>query len=219
MGSVVFDFDSTLVPCESLEELCLEVPGLDEAARTAIARITDAGMEGSLSFEDSLRRRLALARPSRPDVEALGARLAAGTTRGAEALIASLHAAGHEVWIVSGGFQDLLEAVGVALGIPPARIHGVRVAWNADGSLGGLRLDDGFARSKLEGVRAAGLAFARPSVGVGDGATDLALHAAGVVDHFVAYTEHARRDPVVRGAAHEAGSMPALGRLLEGLLA
>ena len=38
------------------------------------------------------------------------------------------------------------------------------------------------------------------------------------VDHFVAYTEHARREAVVHQAAHEARSMGALRVVLEGLL-
>lgn len=213
MGSVVFDFDSTLVPVESLEAL-LAAEDLSAETRAEIARLTDAGMTGALSFSESLRARLELARPRRAALDALARRLAAAPTDGAAALIADLHAGGHEVWIVSGGFRDLLVPVGAALGLPEARVHGVASRWAADGSFAGLEPDDAFARSKVEGVRAAGIAFARPAIGVGDGATDLALRDAGLVDVFVAYTEHVARPEVVGRADHEASDMRGLGVLM-----
>jgi phosphoserine phosphatase len=218
VGSVIFDFDSTLVPCESLEELCRAVPGLDASARREIARITAAGMDGSMSFSESLARRLALARPTRAEVLALGERLARAPTAGAQALVRRLGDRGHEVWIVSGGFEDLLRPVARALGVSEARTHGVRAEWNPDGSLARLSLEDGFTRSKLEGVRSRGLSFGRPAVAVGDGATDLALETEGVVDRFVAYTEHVRREAVVTRATLEAEDMAALGIVLGSLL-
>lgn len=217
MGSVVFDFDSTLVPVESLEVACGRAPGATAGIRAEIERITNEGMSGAMPFADAIRRRLELLPPRREDVEALGRELASAPTAGASGTVSWLRAEGHEAWIVSGGFRDLLLVVGEALGIPAERIGGVSVTWNEDGSFGGL-VDDGFSRSKVEGVRRSGMVFARPAVGVGDGATDLALRDAGLVDHFVAYTEHVRRDGVVEQADYEARSMRELAAVLETLL-
>lgn len=219
MGSVIFDFDSTLVPYETLEELCKQALAGDPAGRAELERITDAGMDGSMSFEESLRSRLAIARPERRDVIALGRRLAEAPTEGAALLVADLHAAGHAVWIVSGGFQDLLLEVGAALGIPAEQIHGVPCTWAEDGSLVDVDPANGFVSSKSEGLARLGASLEPPAVGVGDGATDLALREAGYVQQFVAYTEHARRPGVVARADFEAATMGALREILGNLLA
>ena len=219
MGSVLFDFDSTLVPCESLEALCKALLTSEPERLRELERITDAGMDGSMSFEDSLRKRLEIARPTRAATLEMGRRLAAAPTPGIPRLVADLHEAGHEVWIVSGGFREILLAMGTALGIPPKRVHGVVCRWAADGSLEDLDPENGFVTSKVEGLRRLGAALPRPSVGVGDGATDLALRDAGFVEHFVAYSEHARRPTVVARADFEAANMKALTRILGTLLA
>ena len=219
MGTVVFDFDSVLVPCESLEQVLSRADGVSPATMAEIARLTAAGMDGELPFEKSLRMRLELARPTLGDVMAVGLELAEASTRGAGELIATLQDAGHDVQIVSGGFRELLSVVGAALGVPRANIHGVRALWDEEGQFAGLEPGNGFRISKVEGMRRHALSFESPAVGVGDGATDLALREAGYVDSFVAYTEHARRPSVVAKADAEARSMMDLRAVLATLLA
>ena len=218
MGSVIFDFDSTLVPSESLEEVLARAGGLSDTEREEIREITAAGMDGRLSFEDSLRMRLGIASPSLAEVTAVAHELATSPSAGAPELVTALHDAGHQVWIVSGGLREMLEAMGSALGIPRLRIHGVTAQWTPAGTLEAIAPDCGFAISKVEGLSRLGPAFARPAIGVGDGATDLALRTAGFVDKFVAYTEHALRPSVVAGADATAASMADLDEVLERLL-
>jgi phosphoserine phosphatase len=218
MSSILFDFDSTLVPCESLEILCqARLAGAPEKL-AELERLTAAGMDGSLAFEASLRGRLAIARPDLEATRALGRQLAEGLSRGAAELVADLHAEGHEVWIVSGGFQEILLEVGRSLSIPEKRIHGVQCRWGPDGSLVALDARIGFLVSMGEGLRRLARPPAPGGVGVGDGATDLALRDAALVHRFVAYTEHARRVRVVAQADFEAANMEALGEILGTLL-
>ncbi len=218
MGSVIFDFDSTLVPVESLEEVLGRAATLAPAQTEEIERITNAGMDGSLSFENSLRQRFAIAQPTLPAVRLLAHELGLAATPGAAELIRRLTDQGHEVWIVSGGLREILEPVGQVLGIPRHRIHGVTCQWAEDGSLVGLDPACGFVVSKVEGLTRLGPAFDGPSIGVGDGATDLALREAGFVEHFVAYTEFVAREGVVAGADHVAENMASLGAVLAKLL-
>jgi len=49
---------------------------------------------------------------------------------------------------------------------------------------------------------------------VGDGITDHAPYAAGLVDHFVAFTAVVRREAVVQTGAPEAATVPELEYLL-----
>ncbi len=211
MGTVIFDFDSTLVPCESLEVVLARAPGASAQDLERGAEITRLGMEGAISFHDSLTQRLEIARPARRDLIAVGEELAGGMTDGAPEVVAWLHDEGHDVWIVSGGFQEVLLPVAAALGIPAARVQGVRALWTGEGAFDGLDDDDAFAHSKVEGVRKLAPTWPHPSIGVGDGATDRALCDTGLVDAFIAYTEHVRRSFVAEsGDIVEVGSMGAL---------
>ena len=54
----------------------------------------------------------------------------------------------------------------------------------------------------------------RPAVGVGDGMTDHALWAEGLVDAFVPYVEHAQRAAVLALGLASASSMEDLARCL-----
>lgn len=220
MGALVLDFDSTLTPHESLELYLSRRAGADESPELvrAIEDLTRLGMEGRISFRESLERRLRLVEPELDGLTALGEELAAAPTPGLVAVVQAVAARGHQVWIVSGGFVEVLRPMGAALGIPEERVLGVRALWSTSGAFDGLDPDDDFSTSKVAGLRATPSRFTRPAVGVGDGATDLALRGAGFVDVFVAYVEHADRAPVRAGADHVAGDAAELDGLLETLL-
>ncbi len=217
-GTVVFDFDSTLIVSESLEELVGPRLRSDPELRRRFEAITDRGMSGELSFADSVRERIRLARPTQADVRGVVDRLPELWTRGMPELVRDLQWRGVDVWVVSGALLDCLLPAAEALGVPSHRVCGVRGVWEDDGTLAGPSEQDPFSRSKVEGVRSAGLGWTRPSVMVGDGATDRALAEAGLVDAFVAFTGNVTRDSVVQGAAHVAESAEELRTTLDGLV-
>ena len=62
MATVIFDFDSTLIRVESLEEILRPQLEARPHLATAMEEITQRGMEGQISFRDSLEQRLAIAR-------------------------------------------------------------------------------------------------------------------------------------------------------------
>jgi phosphoserine phosphatase len=189
--SVVFDCDSTLVSVEGIDELA-------GAARAEVQALTDAAMEGTVPLEEVYGRRLALIRPSRARVEALGDAYVRALVPGARETVAALLAAGREVRVVSGGVTPAVEAVSAALGLAPERVAAVGIHFAEDGAYAGFDEASPLARSdgKAEVIRA--WSFPRPILLVGDGATDLAARPA--VDAFAAYTAVAHR-PAVAAAA------------------
>jgi phosphoserine phosphatase len=216
--TVVFDFDSTLIDGESLEEIVSARlagrPDLVERVR----EITRLGMEGRISFDESLSRRLAIAPPTRRDVRRFGRAATARITKGMRELVGDLRARRVGVSIVSGTTRELMLPVARRLGVPLRRVHGVRPRWGRDGRFLGLRKGDAFARSKAAGVADVCKRWRRPRIGVGDGATDLALLRSGAVDHFVAFTQHARRAAILVPGVPEARNARELRRILEDLL-
>jgi phosphoserine phosphatase len=191
--SVIFDCDSTLSSIEGIEVLAT-------SHREEIARLTDAAMRGELPLEDIYGRRLALVRPTRSRVAALGQEYIATLVPDAAAVVAALRGAGVDVRIISGGLRPAVAILGHALGVPDASIAAVDVFFGADGAYAGF--DDqsplahsGGKRVVIEQWRAK---LRRPVMLVGDGATD--LEARPVVDRFVAFAGVVERQAVVEEA-------------------
>ena len=99
----VFDFDSTLIESETIDELA-KAAGADTSA------LTQKAMRGELSFYDALRERVLL-------LKGLDLKLALNTcsnlkpSEGAADLIAYFKARGTKVLVLSGGFSLALEAL------------------------------------------------------------------------------------------------------------
>ena len=193
--SVVFDCDSTLSAVEGIDELAA-----GEHAE-AVKALTDAAMRGEVPLEEVYGRRLALVRPTRRDLERLGALYVERLVPDAASTVAVLHAEGIRVRIVSGGLRPAVLAVARALEIPEADVAAVDIRFDDAGSYAGfdesspLTTSDGKAR-----VIAAWHDLPRPSMLVGDGATDLAARPA--VDAFVAFAGVVARADVCAQADH-----------------
>lgn len=195
-ATVVFDCDSTLSAIEGIDELAA-------AHRAEVAALTDAAMRGEVALEDVYGRRLAVVRPTRAAVEALGRRYVERLVPGARETVAALRAAGVDVRVVSGGLLPAVRAVAVALGIPEDRVAAVDLRFDAAGDYDDFDQVSPLWRSfgKLGVLRAWGEAgMPRPAMLVGDGQTDLEARAA--VDAFVAFAGVVAREPVMRAADH-----------------
>lgn len=195
MPTIIFDFDSTLVSIESLDEiLALNV---DSETAKQISAITDQGMNGELSFRDSLQKRLEIAKPTQQQIDDFAQTAIDSITPGMRELIDELQK-DCGIYIVSGGLKRLLDRVGQSLGIPTDQIHGVSAHWDADGNFISLDNNNPFCTNKIEGVRVLAKHWDSPTLCVGDGMTDYALFQANLVDHFIAFTQHQKRDFVDR---------------------
>ncbi len=205
MGTLIVDFDSTLITRESLEEVLARArPDLAEEIR----EITAMGMDGRIGFKESVEKRLALARPTRAQVEALGREAIAWITPGMEGAWGA-----HEVWIVSGGLLEAVLPVAARLMIPPERVLATGARWSPEGDLLGAEI-----RDKPDQLRPHAATMKRPRILVGDGMTDYEPFRAGLVDHFIAFTANVRRPSVVATGAPEARSVVELRGLLAKLL-
>lgn len=201
---LLIDFDSTLVDAEGLDELfARSVAGTpDGPERTArFQAITDRGMAGELSYEESLGARLALLDAPRGAVEALAADLVDRIGPSVRRNAGFFRQYGPGVWVVSGGFQELILPTSRVLGIPDERVLAHRFRWDGGGRVSGVDPDTPLARGGKPGAVAA-LGLEGEVWAVGDGATDLELRDVGLARRFVAYVEHRERPPVMERADH-----------------
>ncbi len=181
MTLVAFDFDGTLSDSEMTVLL-----GSQNGTAADMADITERAMNDEIAYAESLRQRCALLEGL--DESAMRAAFDEVVLRdGAADVIAALRDAGHEVVILTGGFER-----GVAAALDRAGVAVDAVVANrlpvADGELTGAvegPLIEGTKDDALE-VAAAVLGVDRAAtVAVGDGANDLPmLEVAGLAVGF-----------------------------------
>lgn len=194
--AVCFDVDSTVSPDEGIDLLAAQAGVGDR-----VAALTRDAMGGAVRFEDALRARLDLIRPSRGLIAACLAAHPPRLTPGIADLIAALTARGTHVYLVSGGFTEMIRPLAELLGVPPARVFANTLRFDRDGAY--LGFDEGALTSR-SGGKAAALQHLRDHFGytpllmVGDGATD--LEARPPADGFIGYGGVVAREAVRVGA-------------------
>ena len=167
---VIFDVDSTLIEDEVIE-LLADVAG----KRAEVAAVTERAMAGELDFAESLIERVkALAGLPETVFKDVFDRVT--VTRGAQALIDAVHAAGGKVGAVSGGFNQVLAPLASQLNLDFARANELEVV---DGKLTGKVIGKIIDRTaKADALREwsaeSGIALEN-TVAVGDGANDLEM--------------------------------------------
>lgn len=208
--AVVFDCDSTLAAIEGIDELAAD--RLEE-----VRAMTDAAMRGTLPLEEVYGRRLALIRPTRVAVEALGRAYVETLVDDARETVAALRWLGKDVRVISGGLRPPVEAVARELGIAPEHVAAVGIEFDESGSFRGFDGASPLARSGGKAAVLDGWALPRPALLVGDGATD--LEARPAVDCFAAFMGVAFRAPVAAAAdvvLHAASLAPVLALAADG---
>jgi phosphoserine phosphatase len=205
-GSVIFDCDSTLSAIEGIEELA-------HAHREEIARLTEAAMRGEIPLEDVYGRRLALVRPTRDQVNALGDRYVRTLVTDARETIAALLSEHIEVRVMSGGIRQAVVTLANALGLTARAVAAVDVHFDENGDYAGFDEESPLARSGGKRIVLERWLpeLPRPIMLVGDGATD--LEARPPADTFVAFTGVVER-PVVIEAADVIVRAPSLAPVL-----
>ncbi|WP_442882112.1 phosphoglycerate dehydrogenase [Brevundimonas sp.] len=209
----VFDFDSTLVRIETLEALAdLALAGTPDAdaVRAEITRLTDQAMSGEIGFGEALRRRLGMLPLTRAHVDALAERIldegAPSVRRNRQWFLDNAD----RVVIVSGGFREVIAPIAARLGVASDRVLCNDLRYDSEGRVTGVDDANPLSRAggKIEAIRA--LNLPGPVVMVGDGWTDAEVKQAGAADRFYAFTEIARRPPVMAVADAVAASIDEL---------
>ncbi len=194
-ASVILDVDSTVAGLEGIDWLARQ-RGEDVAA--AVRELTEASMDGRIPLDEVYGSRLDVIRPSLADLRRLGAEYLKHVAPGVREAIQRMREAGVRVVFVSGGLRQAILPLVQSLGAGPDDLHAVTVILDENGDY--LDFDRTSPLTTQAGKRdaVASLSLPRPSLMVGDGATDLAARDA--VDAFAAFTGFVRRRPVVDAA-------------------
>ncbi|MEM8743442.1 MAG: phosphoserine phosphatase SerB [Pseudomonadota bacterium] len=168
---LVADMDSTLIGQECIDELA-DFAGL----KPKVAAITERAMRGELDFEPALRERVALLEGLEEHVLHTVFAERITLNAGARTLACTMRDHGATTLIVSGGFTFFTERVAHAAGFEGNQANILEVA---DGRLTGRVTEPILGQqAKLEALRQMRemLSLTRSqTIGVGDGANDLAM--------------------------------------------
>ncbi|KGN63727.1 phosphoserine phosphatase, chloroplastic [Cucumis sativus] len=184
-NAVCFDVDSTVCVDEGIDELA-DFCGAGEA----VAEWTARAMGGSVPFEDALAARLSLFNPSLSQVEEFLAKKPPRLSPGIDELVKKLKANSIDVYLISGGFRQMINPVASILGIPHENIFANQLLFGSNGEFVGFDKSEPTSRSGGKAVAVQQLRKARgykTLVMTGDGATDLEARKPGGADLFICY--------------------------------
>eukprot|EP00210_Caulerpa_lentillifera_P009271 g8836.t1 len=183
--AVCFDVDSTLCQEESIDELA-DFLGVG----TKVAQLTHQAMSGDIKFEDALKLRLSAMQPSKSDIDRFLNERPPQLTEGVPELVHTLLKNGRAVYLISGGFRNIINPIADALGIARSRVYANTLLFNTDGSYAGFDETEFTSRSggKPNAVQYIKKIHSYDTVVmIGDGATDLEARMQGAVDLFIGY--------------------------------
>lgn len=183
--AVCYDVDSTVCVDEGIDELA-EFCG----AGKAVAEWTARAMGGSVPFEEALAARLSLFKPSLSRVQEFLEKRPPKLSPGIADLVNKLKSRNTAVYLISGGFRQMINPVASILGIPPENIFANQLLFGDSGEFLGFDANEPTSRS---GGKATAVQQIRKVHGykalvmIGDGATDLEARQPGGADLFICY--------------------------------
>jgi D-3-phosphoglycerate dehydrogenase / 2-oxoglutarate reductase len=201
----IIDFDSTFAQLESLEELIeisLKGNRKKDAIMKSIREITNAAMEGKLSFTESLEKRVALMSSNKKDIEALVKLLKKNVTPSFARNKRFLKEYAKDVYILSGAFKEFILPVIRPFGIPEKNVFANTFTYDKRGKITGFDKSNLLSKAggkvaQLRKLNLDGEVFA-----IGDGYTDYELKKSGLAAKFFAFTENVSRQAVIDKADH-----------------
>jgi HAD superfamily phosphoserine phosphatase-like hydrolase len=217
-NSFVFDFDSTLVTIETLDTLLKNCAGDDETRRR-IDDITARAMNGEMDFDTSISTRLRLARARAEDFARMAGAITDFVTPGMDGVLDFLKRKGQELFILSGGFTEIIRPAAERFGIPEDHCFTNDYIAGEDGGVTGVRAENPLAREggKQKILRALKEENRLPGtvVMLGDGMSDYAVYADGLAGFFIGCGFNVVRPRVKAAAPVFAETTAALLSLLE----
>lgn len=190
--AVCFDVDSTVCCDEAIDELAKYAEKSKE-----VAEITKAAMLGRENFREALAKRLDIIKPSSLMLAKYLETHPPRLTSYIEELVTRLHQLGIDVYLISGGFDVIIQPTAEHLNISMENVFANSLVFYSDGSYAGF--DKKRPTSNQDG-KSRVIAMLKQTKGyknivmIGDGVTD--LEACPPADAFIGFGGNQVRDTV-----------------------
>jgi len=201
----IIDFDSTFTQVEALDELArisLKNHPDREAIYKQIEDLTNASMEGRLSFTESLQARVKLLCANRNHLKQLISHLKkkVSTSFSRNTIFFKNHQ--EEVLIVSGGFKEFIIPVVTEYHIKRENIYANTFEFDEEGNIVGYDKTNPLSQEGGKVKLLKELNLPGEIFGIGDGYSDFQLKESGMIKKFFAFTENIERKSVAEKADH-----------------
>jgi D-3-phosphoglycerate dehydrogenase len=206
----ILDFDSTFTKVEALDELAsiaLDGSPQREQIVEQIADLTNRGMDGSLSFRESLEQRIALLNANRSHLERLITSLKAKVSDSVKRNRTFFETYADNILIISSGFREFIVPVVAEYGIKPENVYANEFLFDDKGNIIGFNDDIPLAHNNGKVTQLAQLNLQGEVYVIGDGYTDYEMRKAGLANSFYAFTENVVRESVTGIADHVTPSL------------
>ena len=206
----IFDFDSTLTRVEALDVLAeitlANNPKKDEIIQEIID-ITNLGIDGEISFTESLERRIKLLKANKSDLTGLITELKKQVSKSIEENKEFFEKFSDDIYVVSCGFKEFIDDIVKDYNIPSERVFANEFKFDEDDNIVGFDEENVLAthNGKIQCLK--DLNLDGEIQVIGDGYSDYVTREAGVADKFFAYTENVSRDKTTENADHVAPNL------------
>ncbi|SHI84646.1 D-3-phosphoglycerate dehydrogenase [Arenibacter nanhaiticus] len=199
----VFDFDSTLTRVEALDvlaEITLNGNSNKEEIIREIQEITNLGIDGDISFTESLERRIKLLNAHKSDLEVLVDQLRDKISRSIESNKEFFEAYSDDIYVISCGFKEFIDPIVKEYNIPEHRVYANTFKFDEDGKIIGFDEANVLATHNGKIACLKNLDLEGEVQVIGDGYSDYVMREAGIADKFFAYTENVHREKAAKNA-------------------
>ena len=207
MNHFIIDFDSTFIKDESLDVLAKFSFGKQDKFVDKIANITNDGMEGKISFKESLTRRIELFDSNKKCLEMTIEFLKNRVSKSFKENKQFLKKNSDNIYILSSGFLDIIEPIVMDFNIKKENIFGNNFTFDEFDNITGFEKTNTLSSDlgKVNIVKNLNL------VGnihvIGDGYTDYEIKKEGYADFFYLFTENKERKTLVKYADYSIKSL------------
>ena len=201
----VFDFDSTLTRVEALDvlaEMTLEGKSNKEEVIQEIQHITNLGIDGDISFTESLERRIKLLKAHKDDLDGLVAELRQKISKSIASNKEFFEKFSDDIYVISCGFKEFIDPIVKEYNIPSERVYANTFEFDEAGYIIGFDAKNPLSQhnGKIECLQQMNL-DGEVQV-IGDGYSDYVMREAGIAHKFFAYTENVHRTKAAENADH-----------------
>lgn len=206
----VIDFDSTFTKVEAFDVLAeISLDGHPEAEnlKQKIKDITNQGMDGSLSFRESLEQRLAILAPNKKHLSQLVTALKEKVSDSFKRNREFFDKFSDQIYIISNGFHAFIDPIVTEFGIKPENILANRFVFDDSGNVTGFDKENPLSANNGKVEQLKRLNLPGDVYVIGDGYTDYEIKHAGLANKFYAFTENVERENVLSKADHIAPSL------------
>jgi D-3-phosphoglycerate dehydrogenase len=206
----VFDFDSTLTRVEALDvlaEMTLQGNPKREEIVAEIQHITNLGIDGDISFTESLERRIRLLNANKSDLDNLVVELRQKISKSIASNKEFFHEFSDDIYVISCGFKEFIDPIVAEYNIPSNRVYANTFTFDETGNITGFDETNVLAshNGKIECLKRLDL-DGEVQV-IGDGYSDYVMREAGIAHKFFAYTENVHREKATNNADHVAPNL------------